>query len=257
VDLVAEETIVNGLTAGPNEDDTRDYGVQYSKYMVVVGRTTIGNSSAHETRSDPDAYIADLRQVGTTGLTMITFDDLRSGQWDQFGYQTPIAQAGFRALGGVSAADAQLMIDQKLTYWIEGVVQAEKPVSFVFKVGDDALYTDCENDGEPGIAVTEGRTTTAQVTLHGDHLWFDSLVRGDESTVVRRAAWLVKADKDGDGKVSSDDLKSVKAEEVFPTSQGYNLSNARPIVTAYDFIVAQLASQGHLNGEGECVTTAQ
>lgn len=254
VDLEAEETITDGLQPGAGEENTRDFGVTYSKFLVAIGRTLIAKGG--ETRSDPNGYVADLRQIGTTGLTMTTFADLPSGQWDQFGFETPVAAAGFQKLGTVSDADLQAMIEQQLTYWIEGTVQAPTPVRFVFKVPVGSQYRDCENDGEPGVAVAAGRPTTIPITIHGDHAWFDSVVRGDEATVNRRTTWLVKSDKDGDGLVTSDDLKNVKAEEVFPTSEGYNLSGGvEPISTAYDFARAQLASQGHLNGEGECVTT--
>lgn len=256
VDLVAEVTITDGLKSGPGEEDTRDYGVTYSKFLVAAGHVKLAQTRSGAQRSDASAYIADLRALGPTGLTMTTFEDLPSGQWDQFGYETPLATAGFQKLGPVSDADAQAMIDQQLTYWIEGTVQSPKPVNFVFKVPVGSLFSECERDGEPGVAIGAGRTTTAALTIHGDHVWFDTVVRGGESTVNRRTSWLVNSDKDGDGMVTSDDLKSVKAEQVFPTSEGYNLSGGVvPIATAYDFIRAQLASQGHLDGEGECVTT--
>ncbi|HEX5656270.1 MAG TPA: hypothetical protein VFX59_03705 [Polyangiales bacterium] len=267
VDLVAEETITDGIPVEGEAHDhadgeghehgTLDYAVSYSKYLVSVGQVQVANTRSGDSRELPGTYVADLRTVGTTGVTLGSFDDIASGQWDQFGYRTPIASAGFTKVGAVSDADAQAMVDQQLTYWIEGEVAAAKPVKFVIKVPLPVQFASCENDGEPGVAVTEGRPTTAQLTLHGDHMWFTTLVRGDESTVVLRAGWLVKADKDGDGLVTSDDLKTVKAEEVFPTSEGYNLSGGLfPVTNAYDFVRAQLASQGHLNGEGECVATA-
>lgn len=216
----------------------------------------LSDTRAGVSRELPGSYVADLRSVGTTGVTLDTLEDIASGQWDQFGYRTPIASAGFTKLGSVSDADAQAMVDQQLTYWIEGEVASPSPVKFVIKVPLATQFSLCENDGEPGVTVTEGRTATAQLTLHGDHLWFTTLVRGDESTVQLRAGWIVECDKDGDGTVTSEELKAVKAEEVFPSSEGYNLSGGvLPISTAYDFARAQLVSQGHLNGEGECVST--
>lgn len=269
VDLVAEETIVHGIPvegAGEHHDHkggeeehehgALDYAVSYSKYLVTVGSVQLSSTQSGDSRELPATYISDLRTVGTTGVSLGTLEDVPSGQWDQFGYRTAVASAGFMKLGSVSDADAQAMVDQQLTYWIEGEVASPKPVKFVIKVPLATQFSNCENDGEPGVAVTEGRTTTAQLTLHGDHLWFTTLTRGDESTVQLRAGWIVKADKDGDGVVTTDDLKNVKAEEVFPSSEGYNLSGGvEPVTTAYDFARAQLASQGHLNGEGECVTT--
>ena len=256
--LAAEETISNGLAAGPGEEDTKDFGVTYTKYVVAIGKVALARSAPKLALASDTVYIADMRQVGEQGLPLVTFDDLRPGQWDQLGYQTPVATASNQKLAGVSDADAQGMIDKQLSYWIEGTVNVPgKPVSFVLQVAVPTVYSDCENNGQPGVAVSEGGVSSTTLTLHGDHLWFDSLVRGDESTVTRRTHWLVDADVDGDGKVVTEDLALVPAEKVFPGSE-YNLSGgAIPIVTALDFVRAQLSTQGHINGEGECQAVLQ
>ncbi|MDB4989864.1 MAG: putative lipoprotein, partial [Myxococcaceae bacterium] len=256
--LAAEETISHGLQAGTGEENTKDYGVSYSKFLVVIGAVKLGRSDPRRARSSDAAFIADMRQVGEEGQEIVSFDSLLPGQWNLFGYQTPVALASSRyeVLPGVDGADAREMVDKQLTYWIEGTVERPgKPVSFVFKVAVPTTYSDCETNGKPGVSVGEGGASTATITLHGDHLWFDSLVRGDESTVSRRTQWLVDADVDGDGKVVTEDLAKVPAEVVFPSSQGYNLSGGPiPVATALDFVRGQLATQGHLDGEGECET---
>jgi hypothetical protein len=254
--LSAEQTIDDGVKAGPGEENTRDYSVSYEKFLVAIGRVQVGRVSPSARLVEDAVYIADMRQVGEAGLEIASFDDVQPGQWSQFGYQTPTAQPGALKLAGVSDADAQEMITEQLTYWIEGRVERpEKPVSFVLKVALNATYSDCESNGQPGIAVSADGTSTATITLHGDHLWFNTLARGDETTITRYAQWLVDADTDGDGKVSAEDLASVTAEKVFPSAKGYNLSGGPIAVsTALDFVKAQLATQGHLNGEGECST---
>jgi hypothetical protein len=256
VQLSAEETITEGLAAGPAQEDTRDYSVSYTKFLAVIGRVKLARSGRHDPFADDSVYIADMRQVGAEGLALVQLADVPAGQWDQFSFETPLAVAGAKVLPGVAPGDAQLMIERGLTYWIEGSVAGpERPVSFVFQLAVPTLFADCESNGEPGVAVGEGGISTATITLHGDHLWFDSFPTGDESTVTRRAAWLVQADRDGDGMVSTSDLASVRAEDVFPSSLGYNLSGSGgPIVNALDFVRAQLATQGHLNGEGDCTS---
>jgi hypothetical protein len=193
-----------------------------------------------------------MKQVGEQGLELVSLTGLASGQWDSFGFETPAAGSGVSPLGTVNPADVAQMSEKGLTYWIEGVAQCpERSVSFSFQVAVPTVFSECEGDGEPGVSVSGGATSTATITLHGDHLWFDSLPSASEGTVMRRAAWLLKADSDGDGKVSTADLANVRADDAFPSSLGYNLSGA-PIANALDFVRAQLATQGHLNGEGEC-----
>jgi hypothetical protein len=241
--LRAEETISKGVVAGPGADETRDFSVTYSKFLVALGRVQVARVEPSATLSSDTVYIADMRQVGEVGLELARFDDVAPGQWSQFGYQTPSAPPGAQKLAGVSDGDAQEMIDKQLTYWIEGRVAREgKPVDFVLKVAVGSSYQNCESNGQPGIAVSADGTSSATITLHGDHLWFNTLARGDT---------------DGDGKVVTEDLAGVPAEKVFPSAKGYNLSGGLiPIATALDFVRAQLATQGHLNGEGECTATA-
>lgn len=259
VELSAEKTISEGVQAGAGEENTRDYSVTYSKFLVAIGRVQVARVSPSARLASDAVYIADMRRLGAARAEIASFDDVASGQWNQFGYQTPRAQVGAQKLAGVTDADAQEMIEKQLTYWIEGRVEKpDKPVSFVLKVALDSTYSDCESNGQPGIAVSEDGTSTATITLHGDHLWFNTLARGDEATITRYAQWLVDADVDGDGKVSAEDLATVPAERVFPSSKGYNLSGGPiPVSTALDFVRAQLATQGHLNGEGECSTAEQ
>ncbi|MEY4514998.1 MAG: hypothetical protein RLZZ450_7120 [Pseudomonadota bacterium] len=256
--LSAEETISKGVSAGTGDENTRDFAVTYSKFLVAIGRVQLARVSPSARLESGTVYLADMRQVGEAGLEIASFDDVAPGQWSQFGYQTPRAQAGAQKLAGVTDADAQEMIDKQLTYWIEGRVERpERPVSFVLKVALSSTYSACESNGQPGIAVSEDGTSTATITLHGDHLWFNTLARGDEATITRYAQWMVDADTDGDGKVSADDLASVPAEKLFPSAKGYNLSGGPIAVsTGLDFVRAQLATQGHLNGEGECSTSA-
>ena len=257
--LSAEETISNGIQMGPDEENTRDYAVTYSKYLVSIGRLKLSRTSPAAHLQSDAVYIADMRQVGEAGLEIASFEDIEPGQWSQFGYETPRAPAGAQKLTGVSDADAQEMITKGLTYWIEGRVEnPAKPVDFVFKVATDSVYSDCESNEQPGVAVREGGTSTATITLHGDHPWFNTLARGDETTVTRYAQWLVDADVDGDGMVVTEDLANVAAEKVFPSARGYNLSGGPiPVSNALDFVRAQLATQGHLNGEGECQTAVR
>lgn len=252
--LAAEETISDGLSAGEAPEDTKDFAVHYSKYLVVIGALEIARTVPLRALTTSSAFIADMRQVGQQGVQIALFDHVQAGQWDQFGFATPVALSGDLALSGVTDADAQRMIEQQWTYWIEGTIERPgKPVSFVLQLAVPTLYTACESNGQPGVSVSEGGAASATITLHGDHLWFDSLVPGRESTIVRRTQWLVDADTDGDGKVVTEDLAKLPAEIAFPSAQGYNLSGGPfPITNALDFVRAQLATQGHLNGEGAC-----
>jgi hypothetical protein len=258
VQLGAEETISEGISKGEGVENARDYAVSYAKFLIAIGNVQLGKSSTGQQLQDKNVYIADLKQLGVQGVQLASFDDVSAGQWDEFGYELVLPDANTRALGNVSQSDLQQMVDNGWTYWIEGTVaraQAEGgPVTFVLQTAVPTLFDRCGIDGQPGLAVVADGTATGTITIHGDHLWFNSFPTGSEGTVERRTAWLVAADLDKDGKVSTEDLAALDATEVFTTSLGYSLDGAPVVIeSALDFVRAQLATQGHFKGEGECI----
>jgi len=256
--LQAEATITDGLDKGDEVENTKDYSVRYTKFLATIGNVSMKKSGSGAKASLPDVFVADLTEVGEQGIELGVLDDVEAGQWDKFGFETPGASKGVKALGGVSDDDLATMIKNGWTYWVEGSVQRAEadggPVKFVIQAETATLFSDCELDGEPGVAVVEDGSSSATLTIHGDHIFFNSFPTGSEGSVKRLAAWVIQADRDMDGIVTTADLRSTDATEVFTSAAGYSLDGAPiDIENALDYVRAQLATQGHLNGEGECV----
>ena len=259
--LASEETITNGLAVGTGEEDSQDYAVRFTKYLVAIGRVHVAKANGADRVADDTVYVANMQGVSESGLELVTFEDLSAGQWPEFGFATPVPTAGAMSLAGTSEADAAQMIERGWTYWIEGVVERPEaeggPVQFVLQTPVSTEYYDCAVDNQPGVAVTNG-PSTATITLHGDHIFFNAFPGGNEGVIQRRAGWLVEADVDGDGRVVTEDLAKIDASTLFTSEKGYSLNVPFPdfpINTALDFVRAQLATQGHLNGEGGCDQT--
>jgi hypothetical protein len=255
--LAAEESISEGLGAGTGEEEaSEDYAVTFEKYLVAIGSVQVAQENGANAVSDETVFVADMRAVGENGLEIAKFNDLSAGQWPEFGFSTVIPGASATALAGTSAEDLAFMVERGITYWIEGTVQRpEKPVRFVLQVPVNSRNQDCALDGNPGVVVMNG-PSSATVTLHGDHIFFNAFPSGAEGVVRRRAGWIVEADTDDDGLVTSEDLAKIDASTLFTSDKGYSLSLPFPnfpIVTALDYVRAQLATQGHLNGEGGCI----
>jgi hypothetical protein len=258
IELSAEETITDGLALGSENEDARDYAVHFTKYLATLGNVRVARDDGHEARL-PGVFVADMVQVGEAGVELGELTDLRAGQWPEFGFETPVAKLGAKALAGVSKEDLALMIERGLTYWIEGVVERSDeqggPVSFVVQTAVPTVFSRCEHDGEFGVAIVADGTSTATITLHGDHMFFNRFPTGAESDMLRLAGWVVAADTDGDGKVRTEDLAALDPTVVFTRALGYSLGGAsHPIQNALDFVRLQLATQGHFAGEGECIS---
>jgi hypothetical protein len=286
VRLNAESTIANGLIAGDGVEDVRDgWNVDFEKYLAVVGPVELSYATdAHETALAGPAFALDLAQVPDNGLKLWTFEGLRAGRWD-FGFDLRGAADDVTRHKSVAKEDFERLVDEDLTYWIRGLLSKEdgrscpppdlaapagRPsvgegwagepcyaalsVSFEFVVNAETAYSKCQIDGVPGVAVTASGTSSAALTIHGDHAFFGGFPQGNEGSIQRRAQWLADCDLDLDGHVTDDELAQIPWTALSEASpERYPLSGSPvPIETARDFVVAQLKTQGHYEGEGEC-----
>lgn len=267
--LTAEDTITEGLDPGTELENIVDgWEVRFSKYIVAIGDVHLQRSADGQEAHDETIYVVDLAQLPASGITLTQFEALSAVQWDRFGYATAHPSAMAVRHDSVSQADFDAMVANEWSYYIEGTLssptgescppggtcRAATSIAFRFGVDVDAGFGPCEaEDGLPGVVVTESGTSVA-ITLHGDHMFFDGFPSGAE-IIERRAQWLANADTDGDDVVTAAELQAVEASALFPSSL-YNLGGAPiPIEHGWDYVRAQLATQGHFQGEGECQWT--
>ena len=95
---------------------------------------------------------------------------------------------------------------------------------FAWAFSTSTRYTDCkaEVDGREvvGVNVTGGGEDRAEITIHGDHLFYDDL---EATTAAVRFDALAQADADGDGVVTLDELARARS----PRSIRRSASTAR------------------------------
>lgn len=263
--LEAESTITDGIDPGSAEEDIVDgWSVRYSKYIVAIGDVRLARSAQDLEVEAPTAWIVDLTRIPAGGVEIADFPELTAARWDRFEYAMRAPDESATA-EEVSDDDARAMRDNGWTYLVEGMLERSDGVScppdadcraaprlaFRFGARVESTFGPCQaEDGLPGASVTEGGAAVA-ITLHGDHVFFDRFPSGAE-VIHRRAQWLANADLDGDDAITEDELARFDAAEAFPLEH-YHLAGAPlPIETAWDFVRAALATQGHFQGEGEC-----
>jgi hypothetical protein len=267
--LSAEDSITEGLALGPDVENSHDYPVRFDKFLATIGRVTLARTHQQLSATADGSFVVDMMQVGEEGVELFVLDDLAAGEWDKFSFETPAADEHSTRYEGVSPGDFHEMVEHGYTYWIEGQVERSAarggPVHFEVKAAVPTRFHDCEYDGEPGVSVVADGTTTATVTLHGDHMFFNAFLTGSEANIERLAGYIVEADADTDGHVDNDELAALDATDAFRRELGYSLDGAptsqdgTPVLidTALDFVRAQLATQGHYQGEGECIPTLE
>jgi hypothetical protein len=267
--LQAEDTIADGLEPGSGVEDIVDgWRVRFDRYVIAIGHVDLRRSSDGAEVHSHDRYAIDLARLPARGEPIASYSSIATGRWDRVSFRVGEIGAATRH-PSVSEEDFAAMRADGCAYLIEGRIEDPEgdgmsnppggsprtgvaAVRFQLCVPLEVAHGPCQaEDGLPGIVVTTG-ATTFDLTVHGDHLFFDSFPAGAE-VVRRRAQWLADADLNGDGEVVRAELEAIDAAMLFRTPD-YSLAGSPiPIRTAWDFVRAQLASQVHFQGEGECV----
>lgn len=284
--LEAEDTISGGLDAGDEGESIQDgWQVRYEQFIVGIGAIALSYATddALEASAD-DVFAVDLVSVPEGGSALWTVPGLRAGRW-QFGY-TIRGGAGLVQDESVSDADFARIEAEDLTYLIRGrltkpdgqscppsaladapetatadsenaggdACYANTELSFTFAASVDTRFGPCEIDGVPGVSVPSGGSGTVAATLHGDHVFFNGFPEGDEGGIARLAQWLADSDLDLDGEVTQAELEAIAPADLPAIDDRYQLGGSpiTPLGDMWTYVRAQLATQGHMDGEGEC-----
>lgn len=111
--------------------------------------------------------------------------------------------------------------------------------TFAWTFDTPVAYMDCETLTE----VPRNGVGELQITVHADHLFYDSLV--SEEPALRFDA-IAAADTDNDGEVS---MAELMATDIGAYDPG-NLA----IDDLWSFLAAQAQTMGHVDGEGHCAS---
>ncbi len=109
---------------------------------------------------------------------------------------------------------------------------------FEWRLDVPTAYDACEAQ----TAVPDGGVGTLQITIHADHLFYDSLV-AEEPRVLFQA--LADADADADGEITQEELgaRGIGA---------YDSGSAGGVNDLWEWLVAAARTVGHVDGEGHC-----
>lgn len=278
----AEDSITEGLSAGDGDEAITDgWSISFDRYAVAIGEVQLGFATdATRSASADEIYVVDLASLSPAGLSLWSVEGLRTGRWE-VSYVTAHAGEAVRH-ESVPEGAFQRMVDEECTYLIEGAMQkadgrscppaslATPPegatadeegcypattVAFSFCVDAETVFGPCQaEDGPSGVAVVEG-DASASLTIHGDHLFFNGFPEGEEGGVVRLAQWLADADLNLDGTVTRAELESLAPSDLAELDERYDLSSPfedLPLTDMWSYVRAQLKTQGHFQGEGEC-----
>ena len=100
--------------------------------------------------------------------------------------------------------------------------------------------------------MTNGGVDTVELTIHGDHLYYDDL---QSPNAKRRFDAIADADKDMDKTITQDELTAEKLVAIDPMKGAYGTGAASDVDDLGAYVRALSRTVGHFRGEGECFAT--
>ena len=209
-----EEFIEQGLPASEFGDGC---SAVYTSFEVEITSATLLHAD-EEVVGEVDVGRFELTTPGPQELGSVS---VAAGDYERVYYEIgPTAEDAVRAVGSVTCG--------------------EDTVSFDWSFSPSSRYRCLPLE----IAVSADGETVTELTIHGDHLFFDSLE--DEGGTPQGQA-IVDADADGNGDVTLAELEAVSVADL-----GYAVGIYTDVTQFSDFISLLVQGVGHVDGEGHC-----
>ena len=283
----AEDVIIDGLEPGDGVENIQDgWAVRFDRYIVAIGAIEVHLSTDASVSAEADeVHVIDLSAIGASGESLWSLQALEQGRWE-FSYATRGANDAAVRHDSVGEDDFAAMQAGNLSHWIRGTLEqaggrscppaslatppngavadgsnaagdpcyAAEAVAFELGAAVETRFGPCEVDGVPGFGITAGTESSVAITIHGDHLFFNGFPEGGEGGVLRLAQWLADCDLDLDGVVTQAELEAISPSDLAELDDRYQLGGSpiTPLTSMWDYVQAQLQTQGHFQGEGEC-----
>jgi hypothetical protein len=247
-----EEYIEEGL---PSEAFLDAWSVKYSKFLVVYNHVTIADDNGDVVAKIEHPLVFDMVQKAKGKPKTLATYELEAKAWPNLSYQvgpiTDDAEPGDLA----TSDDVKLLEEDQASVHVEGMATSPtgKKKSFSWSFSPATLFEGCHGmqDGKEveGVLVTNGGTQEVELTVHGDHMFYDDLQ--SEEGGPRFQAYA-DADADDDGAVTLAELDQVPLYTI-PLEKGLYGTGALGNVNSLGQYVRTLARTiGHYRGEGSC-----
>jgi hypothetical protein len=239
----------------PASEFADGWTVKFTKFLVVIGGVRVADSTGAVGGQMETTKLIDHHAPGVKPV--ITFENLTAKPWTDVSYSIRPANMTTALGEGATAADLTMMTDQGYAVYVEGSAEkgAEKK-TFRWGFTVPTVYAQCVGDKDgreiKGVLVTNGGTDDVELTIHGDHFFYDDLQSPDAAL---RFDAIASSDADGNGEVTLAELTQKKLIDIDPSSGGYGTGILANVNDLGAFVTALSRTLGHFRGEGECITT--
>jgi hypothetical protein len=251
-----EEYIEDEIPVDPGDGSGFSDGwtVSYDKFLVNFQNIVVADARGGMAASMQEARLFDNTLPGVKSI--VDFDGVPAKAWDRISYEIAPVTAATELGGDTPEADKALMLAGGYSLYVSGTARkdaVEKRFSWGFAIG--TRYAECssEQDGrdEAGVVVTNNASLEAQLTTHGDHLFYDRLQASPDPAIATslRFDTLAAADADDDGEVTLVELEATPLDVRLYDPSGLGAA------THGAFVTSLARTVGHFRGEGECTVS--
>jgi hypothetical protein len=238
VNVYGEEYIEEEIPADVFADG---WTVAFEHFYVVVGDVSVAQGDAAAEVSTAEFQVFDLA-AGSKGKGHALISEVVSeGAYDNTAYVVAAADDAVVAVG--QEVDLELMTANGYSVYVAGKATKGSIIkTFAWGFKTRTQYEGCKSTAQ----IEGGKPGSVQLTIHGDHLFYDDLF-AEEPAVRFDLVAQADDDGDGDGEISQAELEAV---DIRPLAN-YQVGSA-DIVDLWHFIEHQTTTLGHIDGEGHC-----
>lgn len=250
-----EDFIEHEIPASEVEDG---WTIAYDRFLVVFHDIEVAErEGASPTVTMAGSKVFNQKVAGDK--TIADFPDLPAKAYTHVSYRIAPATNETELGQGATEDDKAWMVSNGYGVYVEGkATKGDRSKSFKWGFSLDTLYDRCKGmvsgKDTDGVVVTNGGTDVVELTIHGDHLYYDDLQSKDAKV---RFENIANADANDDGEVTLDELAQVKLAAIPAENGPYGVGSAAHVNDLRAFVEALSRTVGHFRGEGECFASAK
>jgi len=227
--------------------------VKYDHFLVNFANITVADQAGAVAANMPggklfDNHVPDVKSI-------VDFDALPAKAYTEVSYEITPPTADGDVGPDVNSKLRQKMIDEGYAVYVEATAtRDDAKLTYAWGFPISTRYKDCHSEqsgrDEKGFVIRNNATIEAQLTTHGDHLYYDRLQSSPDPSVQTSLRFdaIAGADADEDGEITLDELDGVSMAKLVGM---YDPSGFRA-ATLKDFVTHLARTVGHFRGEGEC-----
>ncbi len=234
VETWGEEYIEEEIPAADVDDG---YTIVFDEFLVAMSGVALVDGNGDEVATIDSQQVFDMAQAGPHAVGDA---DVPATFYD---HVDMVLSPASDAVAG-NATDAQLawMNDNGLSVSASGsATLGGDTFTFAWDFDTSTHYA-CE----PDLTIADGGEGSTQLTIHGDHLFYDDLEDPDAGVAFQA---LADADGDGDG---DGEITRAELEAVDLATTGYGVGQYSEVTDLWTFVSHLTRTLGHIDGEGHC-----